>query len=125
MLVGFSSSHTSEEDGVFASWSNLSELVEGQALTAGLDDSSSGGTGELQSADSELWNNWKSLVVQNSANNNQNSLLLVLGVSNLDQSAQRDWESVVQTLVKSLVDNFVELRVSSSGKELVKLGSRE
>lgn len=125
MLVGFSSSDTSQEDGVFASWSNLSELIESQDLSTGLDDSSSGSSSESESADSELWNDWESLVIEDGADDNQNSLSLLLGAGNLDKSADGDREPVVESLVESLVDNLVELRVSSSGEELVQLLSTE
>lgn len=45
-----------DEDDVGASGGTGGELVEGEALTAGLDDAGAGGGGEAQSADGELGN---------------------------------------------------------------------
>lgn len=86
MLVCLTSSDTSQQPGVLAGWRDLRELVEGQDFSAGLDDSSSGGSGEFQCADSELRDFGESLVVEDGSDDNQDLLLLRFGVGVLDES---------------------------------------
>ena len=124
MLVSFSSSDASQQPSVLAGRCDLRELVEGEHFSAGLDDSSSGGRGESESADSELRDLGESFVVEYGADDNEDLLSLLFGVGVLDESGDRDREPVVQALVESLENDFVELRVGSSGQELVELGYR-
>lgn len=107
VLVCLSASSASQQQGVFASRSSSGQLVEGEDLSTGADDSSSGGGRESEGADLEsLWNGGESLVVEDGADNHDGSLLVLGDV--LQDSRDRDWESVVQALVESLVHDLVE-----------------
>ena len=52
------------------SWGLHNELVEGHALATGLGDSSSGGLGESEGGNGELWYVNKSIVISDGGNGN-------------------------------------------------------
>lgn len=81
VLVGLSASSASEQQGVLTSWSGSCQLIEGEGLSTGTDDSSSGGSGESEGTDLQsLWNGGQSFVVQDSADNHDGSLLVLCNV---------------------------------------------
>ena len=121
MLQGFSASGSSEQNGVGALGGSLGELVESDDFSSGLDDSFSGSVRDLQAADAQLGHGQESLVVENVAHDHQGSLKFLLGVGHFDKSGQRDWVFGGSALVESLQYHLVEVRVGSSGQELVKL----
>jgi hypothetical protein len=56
MLDGFTGVlWSSEEKGVGASWGALRKLIEGEGLAASLDDAGTGGGGETEGSDGQLW----------------------------------------------------------------------
>jgi hypothetical protein len=57
MPLSFSISGTSDQQYVFAGWSDLSQLIESQALSFGSKDSLPGFIGEFKGADSESLRN--------------------------------------------------------------------
>lgn len=71
-----------EEDDVGAGWGAESELVEGDALTAGLLDAGTGGRGEAKSADAHLWDLEHTVVIGDGADDSADlalgGLLVVL-----------------------------------------------
>ena len=117
MSEGFSSSGTSQEEGVFTSWGSESELIESQALTTSSDDSLSCLFSESQSADSELGDGQESDVVGNGGDDDDGLIFSTLEV--LNDSGNADGISDDSRLVKSSEDGLVECRVGSSGQELV------
>ena len=127
----FSISGASEEENIFSSGGNLSQLIEGQALSSSFGKSSSGSVGELECANSKSSRDLqKSVVVGDTADNGNNSggelggLLLsrktIFG-ENSGYSGQWDWVTIKPGLVKSFMDSIVELRFSSPWEEGVKL----
>ncbi len=124
MLKSFSASSSSDQNSILSKWIALSELIEGQTLTSSFLNSSSSFTSELESANSHLWNNKKSLVVQNWSYNYQQLLSLLLSLSVFHQSAKRDRITVYVTLVKSLVYHSVEFRFGSSCQEGIKFNQK-
>ena len=117
MSEGFSSSGTSQEEGVFTSWGSESELIESQALTTSSDDSLSSLFSESQSADSELGDGQESDVVGNGGDDDDGLIFSTLEV--LNNSGNADGISDDSGLVESSEDGLVECRISSSGQELV------
>lgn len=74
MSFGFSVSWASQEQHVSAGGGNLGQLVESQALSIGLVNSSSGGVGEFQGAHSETLRKLdESVVIGDGTNNSDNS----------------------------------------------------
>jgi hypothetical protein len=74
MSFGFSISWTSDEENVLSSGGELGQLIEGQTLTLGGNNSLSGFIGESKSANSEsLWDVEESGVVSYGSNNCENS----------------------------------------------------
>lgn len=70
---------TAEEEGVGTSWRAHGELVNCDALTAGLGDPGTGGSGEAKSSDGELWNFEKTVVVGDGTNQDDGLALVGLG----------------------------------------------
>ena len=75
-----------EKDGVGASRGTESELVESEALTAGLDDASAGGGGEAESADGHLGDLEKADIVGHAGNGGNCLALVGLGGGGLEDS---------------------------------------
>src|SRR5699024_7241130 len=59
-----------EENGVLASWSTLGELIEGDDLTAGLQNSGTSTLGDRKSGDGQFGNVEETHIVGDGANNN-------------------------------------------------------
>lgn len=116
-----SGSWSSQQIDVLSKRFDLSELIEGEALSSSLDDSGSGSLGELQGTDSEFGDSEHSLVVEDFSSNSEDLGSLLLGVGDLCESGQRNWVSGGSGLSQSLVESAVEFGVGSSGQELVEL----
>lgn len=123
MSVDFSSPLSSQQPGVGSGGGDLSELIEGEALTAGGQDSSSGGLRESEGADSHLGDDDESLVVEDGADEAHDSVGLV-GAGELHQSTDRHGELADSGLVQPLEHDAVEGGVSSSGQESIKLDQK-
>ena len=82
VLEGFSSSGSSEENGVLTEGSDFRQLIKGQDFSASLQNSSAGFLADSQSAHSELGNSHESFVVEDVADNDQDlaSLLVIVSV---------------------------------------------
>ena len=124
VLQGLSASSASQQYCVLAVGRDLNELVETQALAAGLQDFASRGLGELQGANSDLRHLEQSFVVEDLSDDDQDLALLVVVVGVLEQLGDGDGVSRDSALTKSLVDDFVERHVGSSGEELVQLDQK-
>lgn len=116
-----SGSGSSEQENVLSKRFDLGELVESEALSSGLENSGSGSLGELQGANSDLWDSEHSLVVEDFSGDGEDLGSLLLSVGDLSESGQRDGVSGGSGLSESLVENAVELGVGSSGQELIEL----
>jgi hypothetical protein len=109
----------SEEDGIRALRGAKGELVEGDALTAGLDDSSSSSLGEADGGDGKSRHLQETWVVCYRTNNNCSLILLTLHES--CQTRERNRGIVDSGHSQSLHDSGGEFRVGSSFKEAVML----
>lgn len=122
MSFGFSVSWASQEEHVSAGGGNLSQLVESQALSVGLVNSSSGGVGEFQSAHSETLRELdESVVIGDGTNNGNNSW---------GESVWLDWLFLIDVSLEEFgddIEHFSEacgfwFLVSSGGSEKSVLG---
>lgn len=107
-------SGASEHEGVLSGGGSDGELVQGDGLTASLDDSSSGSAGESEGGDGGLGELDESGVVGHGANNNNNLVSIALDLEVLDNLAGGDGRSVNLGEEKTLENSLVELGVSSS-----------
>ena len=97
----------------------MSQLIKGNALSSGSQNSLLGRFGELKSANIHLWNNEQSLIVGDIAHTNSGDSFLTSEI--LCDSGDGNWVTVNSGLVKSLENDLVEVRISSSCQESVKL----
>ena len=70
---------TSEKEGVAASWGTESQLIESQGLSSGSKDACASSCGESESSNAELRNGQETIVVCDSTDNDDGSLLALLG----------------------------------------------
>lgn len=118
---------SSEEHDVGSGRCSHGELVEGDALTSGLCDSSSGGRGKSQGGDGEFWDVDQSVVVGDGSDDGDGSLGLggILRIRDLSGNVgDRDGRSVDLGHEQSSEDDLVELRVRSSGEESIQLDEK-
>jgi len=106
-----------EEDGVGASGLADGELVEGDALTASLDDACTGSSSEAKSTDRHLGDLEHARIVNNGADADGGLVASTLHVSR--KTGKRDNRAVHTALDETLQDLLVEGRVRAAGKELV------
>ena len=86
---------SSEEDSVGSGRGSEGELVEGESLTAGSDDSLTGRGGEFESGDGELRDLGESLVVEDGSDDDDSLGVVRVGSSGLlDNSGEGDRGSV-------------------------------
>lgn len=103
---------TSEEEGVATSWGSEGQLVDGQSLTTGGKNASTGGSSEAESCNAELGDLQKAVVIGNSANNDNGSLLILASVPN--NSGDGDGWSVDAGHKEAAENDFVEGRVGTA-----------
>lgn len=110
---------TAEDDGVGTSRGTKSKLIEGEDFTASLQDASSSSLGETESSNGELGNFQKTRVIGNGTNNNNGLSLLLLGVT--DDAGDGNGGTVDARHKQALKDDLVEVAVSTTSQEAVKL----
>lgn len=129
--VGFSVARTSQEKDSLSSGSKLGELVPSVAGSLVGSDSSSGLSSEFEGNDSESFGDVEETdVVGDATDDGYDSFELVILVLRVavvrkvfDDAGQRDGESSESGLVKTLVNDLVELGISSSAEEGVELNN--
>ena len=109
---------TTDENSVGTSRSTESQLIQGQAFTTSLQDTSLGSLGEVKSSNRDLGNFEETAVISNSTNNNNS--VVALGATN--NARETDRGTVDTRHKETLQDDLVELGISATGKETVKLG---
>lgn len=93
-----------------------------RTLSSGSDDPLPGAPGEPEGGDGELGDDEESLIVRDSADEDENLVAVLVGVVRvLHDSRDGKRRSVRLGVKQALEDDLVELRVGSSGKEAVKL----
>ena len=132
MTLCFSIARTSQQQYVLAVGGLLGQLVEGERGALGSLDTVLGGTGEFKSADGKSLRHFEEPdVVGDGADHSYSSPVefgLALGCLGaivgemFDNAGNRDGVSVEAGLVESLVDDLIELAVSTSLHEGVELG---
>ena len=108
-----------EQDAAAAGGSHDSELIEGEALAAGLEDASTGVLGEPQGNDAELGDLKHTDIVSDGPD--QDSGLVLLALHELGQLAQGKRRLVSLGHKQPLQDNLVEVAVGPALQEAVEL----
>lgn len=104
---------TTEQQGVAASRRTQSELIEGQGLTAGCDNASTGSGSESESSDAQLGDRQETVVIGDSGNDDDGLAILILG-DVVHDARQRDRGSVDAGHEQTAKDDLVEGRVGSA-----------
>lgn len=103
---------TTEQQGVATSGGTESKLIEGQSLTAGSENASTGGGSESESSDAQLGDLEKAVVVGDGGNNNDDLALLVSGLTR--KAGDGDRGSVDAGHEQTAEDDLVEARVGTT-----------
>ena len=120
MLDGSAGSATAlEQDGVSTGRAAESELIEGDAFTTSLENTSTGSFSEVESTNLEGGDFDHADIVSNSTNNNSDLVFLTLHVSS--ESIQTHRRAVDSAHVETSKNNSGELSTSTSSNEAVKL----
>lgn len=127
--VGFSVTGTSQKEDVFAGGGKLSKLIESVASSFTSNNSFAGFWGEFEGHYSESFGESEETdIIGDGTDDSYNSfelVILVLGIFVVgqvsDNAGQRDGESSKTWLVKTFVNDLIELGISSSTEEWVKL----
>jgi hypothetical protein len=114
ILLGLSVFGSSDQESVRSGWGGHNKLIEGEALSSGLDNSSSGGLGESEGSDGHLWDLVESVIVSDGGDSDDDLILSLKELSNLGDG---DWWSVDSGGDESSQDGLAETGVGSSGKE--------
>lgn len=108
---------TTQKHGVGALGGAEGKLIQGDALTAGLDDSSSGGLGEAESSNGQSRNLQQTRIIGDSANDNGGLALLSLHVSGQPRNGNRGVVDLRHS--ESLHNGRRELGLCTSSKETI------
>lgn len=107
---------SSKENGVASGWSSESQLIQSQDLTTGGKNAGTGGSSEAESSNADLWDGEETVVIGDSSNDNNGSLLFLVGLSG--NSGDRDGGSVDTGHKKSAEDDLVEGGLGSALKKV-------
>jgi hypothetical protein len=110
---------TAEEDGVGTGGGTESQLVEGDDLTAGLQDASLGGLGDAQAGNRQLGDLEEAVVVSDGSDNDGGLAILTSHVAG--NTGNRHGGAVDARHKEALQNDLVEGRVRAAGKESVEL----
>lgn len=108
---------TTEDQSVAASGSTESKLIEGDGLTTGSEDASSGGSGEAEGSDGELGADQHAVVVGDGADNNDGALVILGEVG--CNAREGDGRAVGLGHKQAAEDNLVEVGISAASQEAV------
>lgn len=97
---------SSEEKSVASLWCAESELIEGEGLTASLQDTGTSSGSEAESSHADLWDGQETVVIGDGSNNNDSPLLLLLDVGN--DSGDGYWWAVDTAHKQAAKDDLVE-----------------
>lgn len=114
-------SGTSEDDSVLTLWSTTSKLVQSDSLTTGLENTGLSRLGESQSSDGSLWNLSDTVVVSDSANNNNGLVGSTLVLDSSSDTGDRDRRTVDFGQEQGSENHFVEASVGTTSEESVEL----
>lgn len=113
---------TTEEEGVAASRSTASKLVDGDGLTTSLHDTGTGTLGETESGNGDLLRGLEETVVVGDGTDNNDGLASGARTGNGARDASnRDRGAVGLRKEKLPQDDLVELGIRTAGQEAVKL----
>jgi hypothetical protein len=70
---------STEEEGVASSWRSQGQLIQGEDLTTGSQDTGAGSGGEAEGSNAEFWDSQKAVVVSHGSNHNDSLVVGLLG----------------------------------------------
>jgi hypothetical protein len=108
---------TTDEDSVGTSRSTEGQLIQSKDFTTSLQDTSLGSLGKVKSSNRELGEVQKTRIIGNGTNNNNSLTFLVV----LDNTRDGDGRTVDTRHKETLQDNLVEVGVSTTSEETIKL----
>lgn len=82
---------SSQEKNVASSWGTESQLIEGQSLTTGSENAGTGGSGEAESSNAELWDGQKTVVVSDGTDDGNGLVVRLLGCVGHDAREGDRW----------------------------------
>lgn len=115
---------TTEDQSVLTSGGATSKLVEGDALTAGLDNAGTGGLGETESGNGSLGDLEEAVVISDGADNDDGLVLSTLLEESTRDAGNRNRRAVDLREEERTKDDLVELRVGTTSEEAVKLDKK-
>lgn len=110
-----------EQKGVLAGGRTQSQLIEGQDLTASLQDTLASRLGDMQGAQRQLGHHQEAGIVGNGANNNNSRLRLLGGLEEASNALQRHWWPIGFAHKQTLQNDAVKLLVCTTLQETVQL----
>lgn len=117
-----------EEEGVGTSWGTHSELVNGEALTAGGKDARTGSGSEAGGRNGELWDLKETVVVGDGADQDDGLALVLLGGvlvgGGRNNAGDGHWWAVDLAHHQPPQDSLVESGVGTAGQEPVQLDQK-
>lgn len=131
VALSFTISGTSQEEDVLSSWGKLGQLIESQSGSLGSLDSLSGSSGESESSDlKSLWDIQESDIIGDCSNDGDDAWV-VFGFSLCDgcliiaEMSSNAWDgdgiAGESGLIKTFMDDLIELGFGSSAEEGVEL----
>ena len=106
---------------LLASWGTEGQLIEGQDLTASLQDAFTCLFGDVQSADRHLGHLEQTQVIGDGTNNNDSRLGLFGSVEETRHTLQRHWWAIGFAHKQTLQHNAIEFLVGTTLQETVQL----
>jgi len=111
---------TSKKEGVASGWGTESELVEGENLTTSSKNAGTGGSGEAEGSNAELWNGQETVVISDGTDDD-NGLVIGLLRHVGNDSGDGDRWAVDAGHKKATENDLVEGRIGTACQEAVKL----
>lgn len=118
-LTGVSGS--TDNQSVLASGGTASELVKGEDLTTSLEDTGSGGLGDLEGSNGDLGDLVETSIVSDGTSNNDDLVSSTLTSKSSGNARDRNRRSVDLGKEKRSKDDLVEVGVGTTSKESVEL----
>lgn len=91
VLEGLTGLWSTEEEGVASGWGAESELIQGEDLTTGSQDTGASGGGEAKGSDGELWDSQETVVVGDGTNDDNGLVVGLLGDVGCDSGEGHRW----------------------------------
>ena len=109
-----------KKDALLASWAEESKLIEGHALTTSSDDTATSNLGELEGANLHAWDDKKTLVIDDLANDDGDGFGILL-LEGGGKTGKGVWTTVGPGDAKAMSNLTIEIVTSAASEERVKV----